>query len=88
MAKNDDQLWFSTRWQVVDDHHLTKSYAFDDFQTGLDFVNRVGAVAEAERHHPDLLLSWGKVRIDLFTHKIDGLSESDFILAAKCDQVR
>ncbi len=73
-------------WQVVDDHHLTKSYAFDDFRTGLDFVNRVGAVAEAEGHHPDLLLSWGKVRIDLFTHKIDGLSESDFILAAKCDQ--
>jgi len=72
-------------WEVVDGHHLTKSYAFDDFAGALAFVNRVGAVAEREGHHPDLLLAWGKVRIELWTHKIGGLSESDFILAAKCD---
>lgn len=75
-------------WTVEQGHHLTKSYAFDDFATALSFVNRVGEVAEQEGHHPDVMLAWGKVRIDLFTHKIDGLSESDFILAAKCDQVR
>ncbi|RLB66136.1 MAG: 4a-hydroxytetrahydrobiopterin dehydratase [Deltaproteobacteria bacterium] len=80
-----DQL---SAWSVETGHHLTKSYDFDDFATALDFVNRVGQVAEQEGHHPDLLLSWGKVSIDLWTHKIDGLSESDFILAAKCDQVR
>jgi len=75
-------------WDVEASHHLTKSYDFDDFATALAFVNRVGEVAEREGHHPDVFLAWGKVRIDLFTHKIDGLSESDFILAAKCDQVR
>jgi 4a-hydroxytetrahydrobiopterin dehydratase len=75
-------------WSVATGHHLTKRYEFDDFVTALAFVNRVGEVAEQEGHHPDLLLSWGKVTIDLWTHKIDGLSESDFILAAKCDQVR
>ena len=75
-------------WQVVDEHHLSKHYAFDDFVTALAFVNRVGAVAEKNGHHPDLYLSWGKVRIDLWTHKIDGLTESDFVLAAKCDLVR
>jgi 4a-hydroxytetrahydrobiopterin dehydratase len=75
-------------WVVVDDHHLTKTWAFEDFATALAFVNRVGQVAEDNGHHPDVYLAWGKVRIDLFTHKIDGLSESDFILAAKCDQVR
>ena len=75
-------------WQVVDDHHLTKSWEFDDFATALAFVNRVGDVAETNGHHPDIFLSWGKVRIELWTHKIDGLSESDFILAAKCDLVR
>lgn len=75
-------------WQVVDDHHLTKAWAFADFATALAFVNRIGEVAEREGHHPDVLLKWGSVSIELFTHKIDGLSESDFILAAKCDQVR
>jgi 4a-hydroxytetrahydrobiopterin dehydratase len=74
-------------WQVVDDHHLTKLYPFDDFVTALAFVNRVGELAEENGHHPDLHLSWGKVRIDLWTHKIDGLAEADFILAAKCDKV-
>jgi 4a-hydroxytetrahydrobiopterin dehydratase len=72
-------------WQVVNEHHLAKSYGFPDFQKALDFVNSVGSLAEAEGHHPDLYLSWGKVDIQIWTHKIDGLTESDFILAAKID---
>lgn len=74
-------------WEVVDGHHLSKTYVFSDFVSGLAFVNRVAEVAERNGHHPDLTLSWGKVKIDVFTHKIDGLTESDFVLAAKCDQV-
>jgi 4a-hydroxytetrahydrobiopterin dehydratase len=75
-------------WQVVDEHHLTKTFPFPDFRTALDFVNKAGAIAEAEGHHPDLLLSWGKVEVKTWTHKIDGLTESDFILAAKLDGIR
>ncbi len=74
-------------WQVVDGHHLTRSFQFPDFKTALEFVNRAGAVAEEEGHHPDLLLSWGKVDVKTWTHKIDGLTESDFILAAKIDRL-
>lgn len=77
-----------TGWQVVDGHHLLKTYTFPDFQTALDFVNKAGEIAEAEGHHPDLLLSWGKVEVKTWTHKIDGLTESDFILAAKFDHIR
>ena len=75
-------------WDVVEGHHLTKTFAFDDFLGGLAFVNAVGAVAEAEGHHPDILLRWGSVRIDIWTHKIDGLTYSDFVLAARCDDAR
>ena len=74
-------------WQVVDEHHLTKTFAFPDFRAALDFVNRIGAVAEAEGHHPDLYLAWGRVDVKTWTHKIDGLTESDFILAAKIDDL-
>ena len=74
-------------WQVVNEHHLLKSYKFPDFRTALDFVNKAGAIAEEEGHHPDLLLSWGKVEVTIWTHKIDGLTESDFILAAKLDAI-
>ena len=73
-------------WNVVDEHHLTRSYTFPDFKKALDFVNRAGAIAEQEGHHPDLALAWGKVDVKTWTHKIDGLTESDFILAAKIDQ--
>lgn len=76
-----------TGWDVVDEHHLSKTYPFPDFQKALDFVNRVGAIAEQEAHHPDLYLSWGKTRVEIWTHKINGLTESDFILAAKIDQI-
>ncbi len=72
-------------WQVVDHHHLSKTYKFPDFVTALAFVNRVGSVAESQAHHPDLSLGWGRVGIEIWTHKIDGLTESDFILAAKID---
>ena len=72
-------------WQVVAEHHLSNTYLFSDFRTALDFVNRVGAVAEEQGHHPDLYLAWGKVKIEIWTHKVDGLTESDFILAAKID---
>ena len=74
-------------WEVVDDHHLAKSYKFPDFLTALAFVNRVGELAEQEGHHPDIYLSWGKVEIRIWTHKINGLTESDFIMAAKIDRV-
>ena len=74
-------------WEVVKQHHLHRSFRFPDFKQGLGFVNRVGAIAEEEGHHPDILLSWGKVEITLWTHTIDGLTESDFILAAKIDRV-
>ncbi len=75
-------------WDVVDGHHLAKTFSFPDFRTALEFVNRVGAEAEAQGHHPDLFLSWGKVEVRIFTHKIDGLTESDFILAARIDRLR
>ena len=73
-------------WKVVNEHHLTKTFVFPDFKKALDFVNRVGAIAEEEGHHPDITLTWGKVDVLTYTHKIDGLTESDFILAAKIDQ--
>jgi 4a-hydroxytetrahydrobiopterin dehydratase len=75
-------------WQVVDEHHLEKEYTFEDFAQALAFTNRVGAVAEEEGHHPDIYLSWGNVGLNLWNHKIDGLTESDFILAAKADMAR
>jgi len=73
-------------WRVVDEHHLEKSFAFDDFRQGLDFTNRVGEIAEREGHHPDIHLAWGRVTLTIWTHKIDGLTESDFVLAAKADE--
>lgn len=74
-------------WRVVNGHHLEKEYGFPDFVTALAFVDRVGAEAEAQGHHPDLYLAWGKVRITIWTHKIEGLTESDFVLAARCDRL-
>jgi 4a-hydroxytetrahydrobiopterin dehydratase len=72
-------------WKMVEEHHLEKEYTFKNFKEALAFVNKVGAIAEEEGHHPDILLRWGKVKIMLWTHKIGGLSENDFILAAKLD---
>jgi len=73
-------------WEVVADHHITRTFVFPDFKTALAFVNRAGEIAEAEGHHPDMLLTWGRVDVKTYTHKIDGLTESDFILAAKIEQ--
>ncbi len=75
-------------WNVVQEHHLEKSYHFPDFRSALEFTNKVGQLAEEQGHHPDIYLAWGKVQIQIWTHKIDGLTESDFILAAKIDQLR
>lgn len=73
---------------AVDKGHLTKSIKFPDFVQALAFVNRIGGIAEDQGHHPDLYLAWGQVRVEIWTHKIDGLTESDFILAAKIDKAR
>ena len=73
-------------WQLNKDGHLERLYTFKDFAEALNFVNKVGAVAEAEGHHPDLYLAWGKCKVELWTHKINGLTESDFYMAAKADR--
>ena len=75
-------------WEVVDGHHLDKTYRFDDFRDALYFTHEVGELAEEQGHHPDIELSWGRVKLSVWTHKIDGLTESDFIWAAKADQLR
>jgi len=72
-------------WTDANEHHLEREYKFADFVTALAFVNRIGAIAEAEQHHPDIQLGWGRVGVKTYTHKVDGLTENDFILAAKID---
>jgi 4a-hydroxytetrahydrobiopterin dehydratase len=74
-------------WRVVEDHHLEKEYRFKDFREALAFTNRVGELAEEVGHHPDIELSWGRVKLTIFTHKIKGLHEGDFVFAAKADRV-
>ncbi|MGZ8846598.1 MAG: 4a-hydroxytetrahydrobiopterin dehydratase [Pyrinomonadaceae bacterium] len=88
--KGEEIQEFSTQlrdWQVVDEHHLQKTYEFKNFRETLDFVNRVGELAEAQGHHPDICFGWGKAEVTIWTHKIDGLTESDFVLAAKIDRL-
>lgn len=80
------QLADSAGWALVNEHHLTRAYKFPDFLTALAFVNKVGEIAEEQGHPPDILLGWGKVEITTWTHAVDGLTESDFILAAKIDR--
>jgi 4a-hydroxytetrahydrobiopterin dehydratase len=75
-------------WEVINEHHLRRTFKFPDFVSALTFVNRVGGVAEKEGHHPDISLGWGKAEVTTWTHSIDGLSESDFILAAKVDRLK
>jgi len=74
-------------WRTVEGHHLEKEYRFPDFASALAFVNRVGELAEGVGHHPDVFLAWGLVRLTIWTHKIDGLTESDFVFAAKADRL-
>lgn len=75
-------------WNVIDQHHLEKEYKFKNFVDALAFTNALGAIAEQEGHHPDILLEWGRVKVTFWTHKIGGLSESDFIMADKTDQIK
>ena len=75
------------QWKVVDAHHITRIFTFPDFKQALAFVNKAGAIAEEQGHHPDILLTWGKAEVTTYTHKINGLTESDFILAAKIDKL-
>ena len=82
------QQQLSGGWRVVDEHHLEKEYHFDDFRQALDFTVKVGEMAEEQNHHPDIVLAWGKVKVTIWTHKIDGLTESDFVFAAKVDVLR
>ncbi len=83
----DEYLKQVSGWKAVDEHHLVKNYTFPDFKQALVFVNKVGAVAEEQGHHPEIKFTWGKAEITTWTHKIDGLTESDFILAAKIDRL-
>jgi 4a-hydroxytetrahydrobiopterin dehydratase len=73
-------------WDVVEEHHLEREYDLSDFREALEFTNAVGEIAEAQDHHPDIELGWGRVQLNIRTHKIDGLTENDFILAAKADE--
>lgn len=73
-------------WNVVETHHLQRDYEFPDFASALSFTNAIGEIAEEQGHHPDIHLSWGRVGVEIWTHKIDGLTESDFVLAAKFDR--
>jgi len=86
-ALEDLQQQLGADWKVVENHHLEKEYSFRNFKQALDFTNRVGAIAEQEGHHPDIYLAWGRVKLNIWTHAIGGLSENDFILAAKADAV-
>ena len=72
-------------WKVANGHHLEKEFKFKNFRDALAFTNQVGELAETQNHHPDIYLAWGKVKITLWTHKIDGLTESDFVMAAKIE---
>jgi 4a-hydroxytetrahydrobiopterin dehydratase len=81
------QLSDPAQWQIFEEHHIVRSLKFPDFKSALAFANRVGELAEQQGHHPDILLAWGKVEITLWTHAVDGLTESDFILAAKIDEL-
>jgi len=77
----------SSNWRVINEHHLEKEFKFKNFQEALNFVNKVGQLAESEGHHPDIYLSWGKVKLTMWTYKICGLHKNDFILAAKVGEL-
>ncbi|MGD1084898.1 MAG: 4a-hydroxytetrahydrobiopterin dehydratase [Verrucomicrobiota bacterium] len=74
-------------WRVVDEHHLEREFKFANFRDALAFTNQVGSLAEAQNHHPDIHLAWGRVKLVLWTHKVNGLTESDFVFAAKVDRL-
>ena len=85
--KLDDLLEkLKNNWKIIKEHHLEKEYSFKNFKEALDFTIKVGELAENQGHHPDVFLAWGKVKLTIWTNKIDGLTESDFIFAAKADK--
>ncbi|MCA1630382.1 MAG: 4a-hydroxytetrahydrobiopterin dehydratase [Acidobacteria bacterium] len=88
--RGDELAEFASRvpaWEIVEEHHLRRRYKFSNFRDALAFVNRAGEVAENEGHHPDISFGWGYCDVTIYTHAIDGLSESDFILAAKIERL-
>ena len=88
--KGDELLSYKVKlennWELIDEHHLEKDYLFENFRKALDFTIKIGELAENQNHHPDIYLAWGKVKLSIWTHKIDGLTESDFVFAAKADK--
>jgi len=86
-ALEDLHKQLGSGWLVIDGHHLEKQFKFPDFRKALEFTNKIGDIAERQGHHPDIFLTYGEVRLKIFTHKVDGLTESDFILAARMDEV-
>ena len=72
-------------WEVVEEHHLRRRLRFKNFREALSFVNKLGELAEEQGHHPDVGFGWGYAEVTVWTHKIDGLTEGDFIFAAKVD---
>ena len=91
VALKDDQIQQLldqvSGWKVVDAHHLFRHFGFDDFVSALAFTNQAGDVAEKLGHHPNIHLSWGTVKIEIYTHDVNGLSECDFILAARLNDL-
>lgn len=85
--KQQELLVELPEWQIIEGHHLERHYVFKNFKQALAFVNQVGAVAETEKHHPDIFFTWGKATIRIMTHSVDGLTEADFILAAKISAI-
>lgn len=86
-AAREMKKWISPEW-VLDKKKISRNFEFKDFKEAVDFINKVAEIAESEGHHPDMRLhSYKKVDIDLSTHAIDGLSDNDFILAAKIDKL-
>ncbi len=75
------------KWEVIQEHHLKRNFRFKNFREALGFVGQVGALAEAQGHHPDITFGWGYAEVTVWTHKIDGLTESDFVFAAKVDRI-
>jgi 4a-hydroxytetrahydrobiopterin dehydratase len=87
VAQQQEMLAKIPNWEIVDNHHLHRRYKFKNFKQALAFVNQVGEVAETEKHHPDIYFTWGKVTIQIMTHSVDGLTEADFVLAAKLNRI-
>lgn len=72
-------------WKIINGHQLYKEYRFTNYSTALEWVNAISTIAEDQGHHPDISFGWGYVHVKVWTHKIDNLTESDFVFAAKLD---